>query len=555
MTVMKKAFLFIVWMIALSVNAQTAQTQKHEIQSGETLYSIARQYNVTVSTLLQMNPGLQADYIMAGQKINVPASSVQQNQPVQTATPVQEVKPTTAVQPAKAVQPATAVQPVSSAQTSAAQVLQSPIRPKYKTVHEVQKKETIYSLSRQYGITEEMLIEANPHLKKGKLKKGTILNIPYTVEENNQYNERIRQAEEEAKKPKVQKYESVKAAVILPYSRTEASMTPEAQKMANLYQGFLLAVDSLKLRGCSVDVYAYDETGNAISNILQQPAMKEMQLIVGPVRQYNIAPVAKFAHENGIVHVVPLANDLTLVNEHPTMFQVNVAYSLIYNQVFNRFISMHKGENIIFVGMNDKGDNMPFVSSFKKALDEGAHAYKNVNVNEFSTIKEMLRTDVRNMVIPTSGSSAAFESLCKKLDALNLTSEYDVQLFGYPEWQTLATKHEKHLSKYHCQFFTSFYSNGGAARTQLFNSRFRRWFHQDQYSSFPRYGELGYDIGAYFIKGLNDFGSAFQENLHNYSYISMEFPFNFEKKNAWSGYQNKSLLIVTYRADGTVNVR
>ena len=36
----------LVW--ACVVNAQTT-TQKHEVQSGETLYSIARQYNITVA--------------------------------------------------------------------------------------------------------------------------------------------------------------------------------------------------------------------------------------------------------------------------------------------------------------------------------------------------------------------------------------------------------------------------------------------------------------------------------------------------------------------------
>ena len=154
-----------------------------------------------------------------------------------------------------------------------------------------------------------------------------------------------------------------------------------------------------------------------------------------------------------------------------------------------------------------------------------------------------------------SGSAAAFETLCKKIDGLELTSEYTVQLFGFPEWQTLVGKYDKYLGKYQCQFFTSFYSNGLSSRTQQFNGRFRRWFNQDQYNSFPKYGELGYDIGAYFLKGIHDFGSSFYENLHNFSYVSMEFPMMFEKKNTWSGYQNHSMMIVTHRSDGSVFVR
>lgn len=527
---MKKILLFVMVLVcALTVNAQSVATQKHEVQSGETLYSIARQYQVTVAALLEMNPGLQADYIMAGQKINVPATGAGQ------------VATSTSVTPSKVV-----------ASVPAAQN-----RPKYKTLHEVQKKETIYSLCRQYGVTEEQLKNANPDLKKNKLKKGTVLNIPYSAEEEKQYQDEQRRIQEEAMKPKVQKYAAIKVAVILPFSLAEEKMSAESQKMTNLYQGFLLAVDSLKQSGYNVEVHAYDEVSAStpVGSILNKSEMKDMQLIIGPIRQWNVGSVAKFAHENHIAHVVPLSNELALVNEHTTTFQINVPYSLMYSQVYNRFYLMHQKHNIIFVGMNDKSDNMAYVNDFRADLNTKGVQYSNVNINEIASIVEMMKPGVNNVVIPSSGSAAAFENLCKKLDGLNLSSEYPVQLFGYPEWQTFVQKHERQMAKYQCQFFTSFYSNSAAGRTQQFNSRFRRWFNQEQYNSFPKYGELGYDIGIYFLKGLKEYGSAFYENLHNYSYFPLEFPLNFEKKNSWSGFQNKSILIVTTRTDGSVLVK
>lgn len=529
---MKKiTFVLMAFVLAVVVNAQNVSTQKHEIQAGETLYSIARQYNVSVSQLLELNPGLQADYIMSGQTINVPAAS------------------TEAV---------TAPQGAQSQLATASSAIQfANGRPKYKAKHEVQKKETIYSLARRYEVTEQELIDANPSLKKGKLKKGMVLNIPFSAKENLEYAEQQRKIEEEAQKPKVQKYSTIKVAVLLPFSLVETKMLAEAQKMTNLYQGFLLAVDSLKQRGCSVEVHVYDEavSDTDFDRILKNPAMKDMQLILGPVRPYHLSAVANFAHENNIAHVVPLSNEMSLVNEHPTLFQVNIPYSYIYGQVYNRFVVAHKSENIIFVNMNDKGDNMNYVAGFKKALDEMGITYHTANVAEVSSIQEALSTHAHNVIVPSSGSAAAFENLCKKIDGMNLSEDHFVQLFGFPEWQTFAAKHEKHFAKYRCQFFTSFYSNATSPRTQQFQTLFRRWFNQDQYSSFPRYGEMGYDIGVYFIKGLHDFGSAFYENIHNYSYLSLEFPFNFEKKNQWSGYQNRSVFLVTYKSDGTVLVR
>jgi len=531
-----------------------AQTQKHEVQSGETLYSIARQYNVTVASLLQINPGLDADHIMAGQNINVPAGAQKTvDAPVTTtvtATPVttqpQNIQQQVLQQVRQQVQAQQGIE-----------VPPTPNRPRYKTLHEVKKKETLYSISRQYGITVDQLVDANPDLKKTKLKKGVVLNIPYTMAEDAEYQAEQRRAAEEAAKPKVTMYPTIKAAVILPFSKNEEKVSAESQKMINLYQGFLLAVDSLKQRGYNIEVFAYDEVSPAtpVATILQKAEMKDMQLIIGPIRQWNVNSVADFAHQNGIAHVVPLSNELTLVNEHPTTFQVNSHNSLLYNQVYNRFCLIHKDHNIIFVSMNDRGDNMSYIADFKKDLDAKGMKYSSGTVSDLATIRDALKKGTNNVIVPTSGSAAAFETLCKKIDGLELTSEYTVQLFGFPEWQTLVGKYDKYLGKYQCQFFTSFYSNGLSSRTQQFNGRFRRWFNQDQYNSFPKYGELGYDIGAYFIKGIHDFGSAFYENLHNFSYVSMEFPMMFEKKNAWSGYQNHSMMIVTHRSDGSVFVR
>lgn len=529
---MKTIALFIAaWVMSIAINAQTISIQKHEVLSGETLYSIARQYHVSVSALLELNPGVEADHIMTGQRLNVPAASKQEKRPVSV--------------------------PLTTAQSQEVTALRSFNRPQYKAKHEVKKKETIYSLSRLYGVTEEQLINANPDLKKGKLKKGTIINIPYSAEDDAKYLEEQRRLQEEARKAMVKKYPVLKVAIILPFSSLEEKMTLEAQKMTNLYQGFLLAVDSLKQHGYNVEVQAYDEVGKmaSIETILKRPELQNVQLIVGPIRQWNIKPVAQFANEKGITHVVPLSNSLSLVDEQPTTFQVNTNYSQMFSQVYNRFSVFHKGHNVVFVNMNDRADNMVYINNFKKEFDARSIKYISVNVTDETALLNVLKSEGVNVLIPTSGSPAAFEILCKKLDGIEIPQGSSVMLFGYPEWQTFSPRYDKWLSRYQCQFYTSFYSNSTSVRTQRFNQLFRRWFNQEQHNSFPKYGELGHDIGAYFLKGLHDYGSAFYENLHSFVSPSIEFPMNFEKKNSKSGYQNKTILFVAYRSDGTVMVR
>ena len=52
------------------------QSTTHKIESGETLFSISKRYNVSESTLKAMNSGLDANSIKAGKTITVPVKTI-----------------------------------------------------------------------------------------------------------------------------------------------------------------------------------------------------------------------------------------------------------------------------------------------------------------------------------------------------------------------------------------------------------------------------------------------------------------------------------------------
>lgn len=119
----------------------------HTIQAGETLYKLTTMYNVSAKDICEANPGLSAENFRIGQVILIPQKKEE-----------------------KAVTTQTPAEPNSN--------IQGPVVPRCKDMHKVKRKETIFSVSREYGISEQELIAANPELKKG-MKKGQFLCIPY----------------------------------------------------------------------------------------------------------------------------------------------------------------------------------------------------------------------------------------------------------------------------------------------------------------------------------------------------------------------------------------
>ena len=131
--------------------AANTQTETfHTIAQGETLYRLTVKYGVSAKAICDANPGLSAENFRIGQVIRIPSAS---EADVVTTENVTEV---------------------------AIPTIQGPVQSRCRDMHKVKRKETVYSISREYGISEAELIAANPELQgEDKIKKGTFLCIPY----------------------------------------------------------------------------------------------------------------------------------------------------------------------------------------------------------------------------------------------------------------------------------------------------------------------------------------------------------------------------------------
>lgn len=498
-------------------NKNQGQYIRHTIVAGETLYGISSKYGIASKSIIEANPGLSATNFKTGSEIIIPANG--------------------------------AFLVVSDIDT-----IPGTRKKGCKLMYEVQKKETIYSISKKFNITEEDLYAANPVLRDKKLKKNMVICIPY--EANEVYKEPDNETVFKENKPKTKKYSVLNVAVILPFHLSQGATSSESQKMIDFYEGFLLAVDSLRTRGVSVNVYTYDED-ESIEAILNRPMMSHMQAIIGPGKNTHIASLSNFADKYNIPLIVPFSSQENIATNHKTIFQVNAPNTIVNTKVFNTFISQYKNDNIIFLGMSGSNDRSDFINEFKKALESKNIPYSNINFASIDDeIMSTLKEGKQNIIIPSSASQDSFEMLTYKLNTMsNTIATYNISLFGYPDWQTFNSKAQNNLSKYQCKFYATFYAQENSNRLSRFNRKFSQWFKRNQYDSYPKYALLGYDIGAYFLGGLHEQGSDFTLSGNKQNYASMQNPFYFERKNNWSGFVNNSIMFVRHTASGSTNVK
>ena len=509
----------------------------HTIAAGETLYRLTVKYGVTAQQICAANPGLSAQNFRIGQVIRIPASE---------STP--------ATGSAVTATTGSGVTPAASQATVTPQGQQQGVASRCREMHRVKKKETLFSISRQYGISQEQLIAANPELRgSDKLKKGSLLCIPYTTPTETARPTEVptdKQLFNEAAQP-AKRYQVIKAAVILPFLDVPQT---ESSRMTEYYEGFLMAVDSLKRTGVSIDLYTYNsgDEKSSIQPLLHREELKQMDIIFGPRHQEHIAPLANYCKKHDIRLVIPFTSKDNAVFSNPMVYQVNTPQSYLYSEVYDHFMRQFAQQQIIFIeaqeGSKEKAE---FIKGLKEELATRGIATRSVSDEATSEeLKQCLSTTKENLFVPTSGSNL---TLIKILPQLVLTvrenPEQRIHLFGYPEWQTYTKDHLDAFFELDTYFYSSFYTNNLLPASIRFTSAYRRWYAKEMDDRYPKYGMLGFDTGFFFLKGMARYGNRFEEQMNQLELVPIQTGFKFTRVNNWGGFINRKVFFVHFTRD------
>ena len=509
----------------------------HTIQPGETLFRLGQTYGITPQEICAANPGLSIGNFRAGEVILIPRTQTVQ-QPVEPTQPQKEEKKTT----------------------------DTDIR----TTHKVEKGETLYSLARRYGVTEDELLAANPELKKKKLKRKSIIAIPYSqkeiaqkaeqekkkIEKEQSNAEIFRKIEEAENKNSIEKGQALKVAVVLPFMLGTYSPT-EQTRMVEYYEGFLMAVERLKQYGYSFEINTYDsgKESNSLAPLLDSGKLNDANIIFGALYPSHNKQLAQFAKKKEIPLVIPFTSKEDEIFRNPMVYVVNTMQSYFFSEVIDHFTRKFSGANVIFVE-SDNSNKKEFVATLKKSLDKNKQPHTTLSMELFNgqepdyiSIKAAMKSDRKNIFIPTSGSETTLSSLLApmllmKNDTINELPEFT--LFGYPEWQIYASNMQSKMYEVGTYFYTSIFSHASFAETIRFQQSYTEWYSHMYQNIYPRYSMLGYDTGYYFLLAASKYGKNMADNINNVTHTPIQTGFKFERGNNWGGFVNKKIYFVHY---------
>lgn len=303
-----------------------------EVQPKQTIYGITRQYHITEAQLRALNPNL-GHSLQTGERLALPAANLQKYADKST------VPYSAPSEPAKVAVPAVSSNTYNTSGISSDNFV----------TYTVQKGDTTFGIINKFGISLEELIQLNPDLSRG-LQPGMVLKV------------------KKADKAYVKKAGDVLNVVLmLPFGYDSNDSKYRAMSL-DFLAGAKLAIERNAKKGQKLDIKVVD-AGNEASfkNSLTQINKDNTDLIIGPFFKSSVLEVLDYVKDSKIPVVAPFANSDDLYG-FSNLIIVETNEQTYADRIIQEVKSVYSDQKIYIVG--EKGKNLPgyLAGGLQKAL-------------------------------------------------------------------------------------------------------------------------------------------------------------------------------------------
>lgn len=524
------------------------KTVKYTVQPGETILGIAHRHGTTLDHLLSLNPGVQPDYVQAGQVVivpYVPGGAEPAPTPAQRAAAARATEKNVVVKKQPAAGNA-AIMPNAVSKVSYAEVGQQPqpVKVTYKE-YKAKKKETAYGIAKANNITVDELIEANPEMKQEgyKLKKGSVLRIP---------------VKPIVKKPTFKGLNTIRLAVILPLVGNGV----EFDRSVEFYRGLLMGVEELKQAGVNVVVSVYNEPAPDVSIASQmlQVVGQNPDVIVGPLYPTHFTDVTAVSAKKVKV-VVPFSSKVPQVDYRPEVYVLNTPAVYENALALDLFMTNFKKQTHVILLHGQSGNKRSFSEELQRRLSSAG--YDIVSLPTSASTQQMTaallgKKQGEYIIVPDDASEATMKQmLTKTADLQHALSGAQISLLGYESWLPYAEgSMREQIHAANTYILTPNYYYPYTTASKAFYDKYRKWFKADFVSSKPRMAPLGYDFARGFLGSMATYGYDFSTQSPQKGSVAAQPKLQSEPRfitvGGNGGYVSRSMWLVRFKRDMSI---
>lgn len=367
----------------------------------------------------------------------------------------------------------------------------------------------------------------------------------------------------------------------------------------NYYHGVLLALDSIRQQGVNIRLVVEDvcQDVRKARRVTENPEFLNTDLIIGPFHRQSLDYIAGYGCRHGIPVVSPLLPDNRQLRGFPDLIKATPSLETMLDGVAKYVAQTYPQQNIIIVH-NQQPGAAPVIKAFQDTLLANLavsnYVYDNLNllrINEFyfngalvggrlsnvpvmldtvsvmvpvpgieeqtisvpkpynvqeliyrhegmPGLKKLLRKDRQNILITLISGEPFLSDYLRQLHAFR--RDYDITIFGIPEWQDYNSIEIDYLQNLKVHFFVPDFYDHSDPHIRDFVLRYRQMFQTE-----PAFEAIKAAQSAYFFfSALAYFGTEFQRCFDLLNHDAIDNPYHFHQPfGATNGWENKHFYI------------
>ena len=454
----------------------------------------------------------------------------------------------------------------------------------------VERSVGLYRISVNFGVTQEEILKANPHLKYQGLRYDEVLLIPVkgakVVQQKEKKKNRFalldeskpveKPVEERVEKPveepvveqevvmqaidtilvdtmivdivamdtlPVLDSTAIRLAFLLPLHADAIKRDKNMERFYDFYAGSLVAVYEAQANGQPLEVFTYDigKTANRMKEVLQEnPEIRTVDAVVGPAYSQQVAMVIDSLQQDSVWTLIPFLPRMDNLVDYPYVLKFNPSEQIEADTIA-RYLAQ-KGDSINCVLVEAKeGDVIPStIKALHEALEREQVPTSTISLRALliDSVDGSFRDSVENIVIFNTERYSNLQTVMPHL--LQAATMYRITLYSHYSWQN-----ENIVLP---QLYASVFEREPVV-PDSYQALFDTYFAHELSSTLPRYDLLGYDLTSHLLHvlrhqvdttiqadSINVFGDLLWEGV--------QADIRYKQSAPQSGYENYIMHII-----------
>lgn len=325
----------------------------------------------------------------------------------------------------------------------------------------------------------------------------------------------------------------LRLAIMLPLQADAIKRERNIERFYDFYCGALIAINEIQTTGQHIEAFVYDvgKTAQEVERLLSDSLFPEVDAIIGPVYSSQVKSAAQYALSDSTWLLAPFISTIEDITTNPYILQFNPSKTTEADTLA-RYLAQY-GDSINCVLVESKeGEVIPAsIAALHQALVQYNIPTDTVSIRELlnDSIENAFRPDMENIVIFNTEKYGNLHAILPHL--LTASQTYHLTLFSQYSWQN-----EKIVLP---QLYTTVFTTDNET-PETYTSVFEEYFGHTIASAQPRYDLLGYDLTMHLLQLLqNDSLNQDTTEVHN----GVQSDIEYHRLEA-GGYENQMIHII-----------